>query len=89
MNTIETIIIVITLLYVASLVRGATTSKKEKEAKRLRKLQKHCSHQFYQDKQITILRCEKCGLEGRWMGTKDLYPNDFGLPDIEYKPLER
>lgn len=32
-----------------------------------------CKHEFFQDKQITVLRCDKCGIEGRWMGTKDLY----------------
>jgi len=32
-----------------------------------------CKHEFYQDKQITVLRCEKCGLEGRLMGYKNLF----------------
>lgn len=39
----------------------------------LAKKQHNCSHEFYQDTQITCLRCEKCGMTGRLIGYKNLF----------------
>jgi DNA-directed RNA polymerase subunit RPC12/RpoP len=42
-----------------------------------------CKHDFYMDKQITMIKCSKCGYKN-WLlnrGTVNLFPNGYNKPN--------